>query len=125
MSAPNRLGQLSGDYSRDKLPIQMAFDSIGAALKAGLTVSENFRGRFMDFEVKAPIASAYQLRLDVAKAPAHVSLAGMWRISPTYDAITVSGSCSFTWNRGILTMPWLSGLAGTDTYLVRLFVMEA
>lgn len=116
--------RLSGDYKRDLLPLNQVLDATAAALERGLTVSENFRGRFMDIEVKAPIASAYQLRLDVAKAPAHVSLAGMWRISPTYDAISVSGSCSFTWNRGILTMPWLSGLAGTDTYLIRLFVME-
>ncbi len=41
MSSPPRISQLSGDYSRDALPIQQAMDSVGQCLKGGLTVAEN------------------------------------------------------------------------------------
>lgn len=125
MSAPPRISQLSGDYKRDALPVQQAFDSIGACLKGGLTVAENMQAGWVEFNVRAPTSAAVQVRYASARAPMAVFLAGMWRTSPTYDAISVASSCSWTWNNGALTLPWLSGLTGTDLYLVRLLVMEA
>ncbi len=124
MSSPPRISQLSGDYSRDALPIQQAMDSVGQCLKGGLTVAENLQGGWVEFQVKAPTSSAVQVRYASPRAPMLVTLAGMWRVQP-YEAISVAGTCSWTWNNGTLTLPWLSGLTGTDTYLVRLLVMEA
>ena len=125
MSSPPRISQLSGDYSRDRLPIQQAMDSVGQCLKGGLTVAENLQGGWVEFQVKAPTSSAVQVRYASPRAPMAVMLAGMWKVAPTYSAYSVSTSCTWTWNNGILTLPWLSGLTGTDTYLVRLLVMEA
>ena len=123
MSAPPRIAQLSGDYARDKLPVQQAFDDIGACLKGGLTVAENMRASWVDFTVQAPTSAGFQVRYASARAPMAVFLAGMWRQQP-YEAVSVAGSCSWTWNNGTLTLPWLNGLTGTDRYLVRLLVME-
>ena len=123
MSAPPRIAQLSGDYARDKLPVQQAFDDIGACLRSGLTVAENMRAGWVDFTVQAPTSADFQVRYASARAPMAVFLAGMWRQQP-YEAVSVAGSCSWTWNNGTLTLPWLNGLTGTDKYLVRLLVME-
>lgn len=123
MSSPPRISQLSGDYKRDALPIQQAMDSVGQCLKGGLTVAENIQGGWVEFQVKAPTTAAVQVRYKSARAPMAVFLAGMWRQSP-YQAVSVAGSCSWTWNNGTLTLPWLNGLTGTDKYLVRLLVME-
>lgn len=123
MSSPPRISQLSGDYSRDALPIQQAMDSVGQCLKGGLTVAENLQGGWVEFQVKAPTSSAVQVRYASPRAPMLVTLAGMWRVQP-YEAISVAGTCSWTWNNGTLTLPWLNGLTGTDKYLVRLLVME-
>lgn len=124
MSAPPRISQLSGDYGRDKLPVQQAFDAIGQCLKGGLTVAENLQAGWVEFTVQAPTTAAVQVRYKSDRAPMAVFLAGMWKKSP-YQAVSVASSCSWTWDNGTLTLPWLSGLAGTDQYLVRLLVMEA
>ncbi len=117
--------RLSGDYKADLLPLNQVLDATAAALERGLTIGENARGTFIDYEFRAPLTAAPVVRTGLSVAPKAVFIVGMWRKSPTYDAISVTGSCSWTFNNGSITLPWLNGVAGTDLYMVRLLILEA
>ena len=123
MSFLIRLFKLSGVYERDLKTIQQAFDGIMAALNGRLSFSDNMRARWLEFTVQAPTGSNYSVAYSSASAPKAVFVAGVWKVADN-SPMSITSSCSWTWSNGKIVIPWLSGLSGTEKYLVRLLVVE-
>lgn len=124
--APQTL-RLTGEYATDSKAIAEALSAVSSGLSGRLTVSENILGRFVNFTFTAPVTEAPRVAYKTAngEAPQCVMTAGLWRTKPTYEAVGVAMSVMWTYENGSIVLPWLTGMAGNDTYLLRLLVLES
>ena len=99
-------------------------DAAVQCLTSGLTISENVLGRVIKFPFTAPTSGPFRIATGLSQAPEVVLLAGLWRTAPTREAISIPDT--FTWDfvAGNLVTSSFAGIAGTDSYLAHLLLIQ-